>query len=403
VIEWLLTGDSVIRWQVMRDLLDEPPAIWEHERRRTIEAGWVAGMLARRSPTGVWPKGRWTDSVWALLLLVACGLPEDHPDARVDTARMLDRLLPDSDVGCRLAQMRRSLPPRLLARSRRLLPRRRRAPPTPRRHRAKRTAGRRGLGIGSSAWKQSSHLPSLAETARSTSRLFVTSESVEWSKSLMNRSVAALVWACVLARRIRATSARRRDNSRLARAELPLQRGSVPAACGFAAGRATGFELPQAPAARATMLSTRHQPRRERRGPLNAFSSTRLSAGSPRAAGNTGRSFRQPPRRRDRPCGSSSGCRAMHAPRRRGTSQSPPAASAFPSASDGRVRRRSRDAGRLRVAAPADVADAASARGSSRTSRQSFESRSKVRRGGRRSRRRVRRRPRRATGSVASR
>jgi hypothetical protein len=98
VIEWLLTGDSVIRWQVMRDLLDEPPAIWEQERRRTIEAGWVAGMLARRSPAGVWPKGRWTDSVWALLLLVACGLPEDHPDARVDTARMLDRLLPTSDV-----------------------------------------------------------------------------------------------------------------------------------------------------------------------------------------------------------------------------------------------------------------------------------------------------------------
>jgi hypothetical protein len=93
VIEWLLDGDPVIRWQVMRDLLDEPAETWEAERRRTVETGWVAGMLERQAPDGSWPKGRWTDSVWALLLLVACGLPEDHPSGRASTERLLGRFL----------------------------------------------------------------------------------------------------------------------------------------------------------------------------------------------------------------------------------------------------------------------------------------------------------------------
>jgi hypothetical protein len=32
-----LASDTVIRWQVMRDLLDEPRAVWEQERRRTVD------------------------------------------------------------------------------------------------------------------------------------------------------------------------------------------------------------------------------------------------------------------------------------------------------------------------------------------------------------------------------
>src|SRR5262245_56969587 len=99
VIEWLLAGDAVIRWQVMRDLLDEPPAVWERERRRTVEDGWVPAMLAHRGSGGEWPKGRWTDSVWALLLLVACGLPEDHAGARADTDRQLSRFMPAAGAG----------------------------------------------------------------------------------------------------------------------------------------------------------------------------------------------------------------------------------------------------------------------------------------------------------------
>jgi hypothetical protein len=82
----------------MRDLLGEPLAIWDEERRRTLDGGLVARMLEHRRPGGDWPKGRWTGSVWALLLLVLCGLPEDHAGVRSDTERMLVRLMPDAKV-----------------------------------------------------------------------------------------------------------------------------------------------------------------------------------------------------------------------------------------------------------------------------------------------------------------
>ena len=99
MIDWLLAGDPAIRWQVMRDLLDEPAETWERERRRMVESGWVAELLERRGSDGEWPKGRWTDSAWTLLLLVACGLPEDHPAARAPVERLLGRFMPaGSDV-----------------------------------------------------------------------------------------------------------------------------------------------------------------------------------------------------------------------------------------------------------------------------------------------------------------
>jgi hypothetical protein len=97
VLEWLLAGDPAVRWQVMRDLLGESVEVWEGERRRVAETGWGPAMLERRGPTG-WPKGRWTDVPWSLLVLMACGLPEDHPDAVTDTDRLLSRLVPDEDV-----------------------------------------------------------------------------------------------------------------------------------------------------------------------------------------------------------------------------------------------------------------------------------------------------------------
>lgn len=98
VLEWLLAGDPAIRWQVMRDLLDEPAEVWEAERRRILETGWVAELFDRQGRDGEWPKGRWTASVWTLLLLVACGLPEGHPPARTPVERLLDRFMPPGET-----------------------------------------------------------------------------------------------------------------------------------------------------------------------------------------------------------------------------------------------------------------------------------------------------------------
>jgi hypothetical protein len=93
-IDWLLEGDPAIRWQVMRDLLDEPVEAWQSERRRTVEIGWVAELLGRQGKDGEWPKGRWTDSTWTLLLLVALGLPEAFPGARAPIERLIGRFMP---------------------------------------------------------------------------------------------------------------------------------------------------------------------------------------------------------------------------------------------------------------------------------------------------------------------
>jgi hypothetical protein len=95
VIDWLLGGDAAIRWQVKRDLLDEPAETWERERRRTVKGGWVGELLARQGADGEWPAGRWTASTWTLLLLVALGIPEGHPAGRAPIERLLDRFVPE--------------------------------------------------------------------------------------------------------------------------------------------------------------------------------------------------------------------------------------------------------------------------------------------------------------------
>src|SRR5918994_6186292 len=97
VVEWLLGGDPAIRWQVMRELLDEPAEAWGRERSLTVEGGWVAELLARQGPDGEWPAGRWTASTWTLLLLVALGIPEGHPAGRAPIERLLDRFMPPGD------------------------------------------------------------------------------------------------------------------------------------------------------------------------------------------------------------------------------------------------------------------------------------------------------------------
>ena len=97
VIEWLLEGDPAIRWQVMRDLLDEPVEVWERERWRAAETGWAAQLLAHQGADREWLKGRWTASTWTLLLLIALGLPVDHPSARAPVERLLDRFMPPGE------------------------------------------------------------------------------------------------------------------------------------------------------------------------------------------------------------------------------------------------------------------------------------------------------------------
>jgi hypothetical protein len=46
ILDWLLEGDPIIRWQVMRDLLQEPQAAWRAEQDRIPHEDGARGFSA---------------------------------------------------------------------------------------------------------------------------------------------------------------------------------------------------------------------------------------------------------------------------------------------------------------------------------------------------------------------
>jgi hypothetical protein len=87
--KWLLDSDPAIRWQVMRDLTDEPSNAIAAERSRVATEGWGAELLARQSPDGSWPGGQWDlVTLWSLMVLKDLGLDPASKQAR----KMIDRV-----------------------------------------------------------------------------------------------------------------------------------------------------------------------------------------------------------------------------------------------------------------------------------------------------------------------
>jgi hypothetical protein len=94
VVHWLADGDPSVRWQVLRDLLDEPADVVAAERARVATHGWGARLLAEQAPDGTWDGGlyspKWTSTTYTLLLLAHLGLPAGHPQAVAGCRRLLD-------------------------------------------------------------------------------------------------------------------------------------------------------------------------------------------------------------------------------------------------------------------------------------------------------------------------
>jgi len=88
VIDWLLDADPSIRWQVMRDLTDTPPAIVAAERSRVVLEGWGPRLLDQQRPDGQWGDGVatpfWWSNLYTLLFLRDLGL--DPTSVRARTA-----------------------------------------------------------------------------------------------------------------------------------------------------------------------------------------------------------------------------------------------------------------------------------------------------------------------------
>jgi hypothetical protein len=88
VTEWLLDSDPAIRWQAMRDLTNEPAAVWTAERAKVATDGWGAQILAQQDPDGRWGGGtffpRGTGTFDTLHLLLTLGI--DPANERVKRA-----------------------------------------------------------------------------------------------------------------------------------------------------------------------------------------------------------------------------------------------------------------------------------------------------------------------------
>lgn len=96
VTDWLLDSDPAIRWQVMRDLLDEPAEVVAAERARVAREGWGARLLALQEPGGQWDGGTydaagrdpeapgqpWTGTHHTLVLLRELGPDPASPEVR---------------------------------------------------------------------------------------------------------------------------------------------------------------------------------------------------------------------------------------------------------------------------------------------------------------------------------
>ncbi len=100
VVEWLLESGPSIRWQVMRDLTDEPEGVVAAERARVACEGWGAALLERQTPDGQWGESgytRYIDSpdgkaLHALMLLRDMGLDPASGEARRAVDRVRDHI-----------------------------------------------------------------------------------------------------------------------------------------------------------------------------------------------------------------------------------------------------------------------------------------------------------------------
>jgi hypothetical protein len=110
VTDWLLDSDPAIRWQVMRDLFDEPTDVVAAERARVATEGWGARLLALQEPDGLWDRGvydpaeprdpdapgqPWTGTHHTLVLLRELGVDPASVEARNAIALVRERVVWD--------------------------------------------------------------------------------------------------------------------------------------------------------------------------------------------------------------------------------------------------------------------------------------------------------------------
>jgi hypothetical protein len=79
VVRWLLDGDTAIRWQVLRDLVDASEVEIAAERARVEDEGWGARLLRLRAADGQWADGACFPDTAAFAAATAGALAAGEP------------------------------------------------------------------------------------------------------------------------------------------------------------------------------------------------------------------------------------------------------------------------------------------------------------------------------------
>jgi hypothetical protein len=103
VLQWLLDSDPSIRWQVMRDLTDEPAEVVAAERLRVASQGWGAQLLGQQRPDGNWGDDiatpHWRSNLYTLLRLRDLGLDPTSTQARTAVGLVRDKVTWGAEFG----------------------------------------------------------------------------------------------------------------------------------------------------------------------------------------------------------------------------------------------------------------------------------------------------------------
>ncbi len=94
IIDWLMEGDPVIRFQTFRDLCAADSEVVNRERRRIPREGWGAQFLALQDPEDTWAKGmyspKWKSTTYTMLLLQRFEM-ESNPQIEKTCQLMIDK------------------------------------------------------------------------------------------------------------------------------------------------------------------------------------------------------------------------------------------------------------------------------------------------------------------------
>jgi hypothetical protein len=92
-LSWLLDGDPSVRWQVKKDLMQNPD--FESDRQKIETEGWGKKLLEKQDPEGTWAGNyyspKWISTHYTTLLLRRLGLDQNNPQAQKACWIMLEK------------------------------------------------------------------------------------------------------------------------------------------------------------------------------------------------------------------------------------------------------------------------------------------------------------------------